>query len=276
MVGTKLANAARYLGDKVVDVLMFIFISSVIASIPYLVAPTLTLMPAQVFLSVAVGALIGMVLVFLFAPYVKRAVPKGKPNLILEGSQGLEIYTRTEIEQKFPFEPFISQVKRGGELVFVAATFAIGRGKTETIKRLIREQNVTVALLLLAPFPEGHGTAEIESAFKWEGLTVEIYQTLILLCKLRIELGELKDRLIIRTYDRVPILSLIAIDPSTEDAVMQVGNYLSGTDGSAQFQIIIHKKARKDLFDRYWNEYLLIREYSRLLDYKAIEREFLS
>ena len=204
--------------------------------------------------------------------------PKGgEPLMITVVGSGLEVYTRAEVEQKFPFERFVSRVKRGGELVFVAVTFAMGRGKTDTIKRLIREKNVTVTFLLLAPFSSsGRGTAKIESDFEWEGLTAEIQQTLILLCRLRIELGELKDRLIIRTYDRAPILSLIAIDPNTEDAVMQVGNYLAGTDASARFQIMISKKTRKDVFVRYWDEYLLIRECSQVLDYKAIEQEFLS
>jgi hypothetical protein len=201
----------------------------------------------------------------------------GEPLIVTVVGSGLEVYTRAEVEEKFPFERFVSRAKRGGELVFVAVTFAMGRGKTDTIKRLIRERNVTVSFLLLAPFSSsGLGTAKIESDFEWEGLTAEIQQTLIVLCRLRMELGELKDHLTIRTYDRAPTLSLIAIDPNSEDAVMQVGNYLAGTDASARFQIMISKKTRKDLFVRYWDEYHLIRESSQVLDYKAIEREFLS
>ncbi len=59
---------------------MYIGISSAIASIPYLVTPSIS--PAQVFPTVALAAFIGMILVFLLAPYVKRVVPKGKIQLI--------------------------------------------------------------------------------------------------------------------------------------------------------------------------------------------------
>jgi hypothetical protein len=169
---------------------------------------------------------------------------------------GLEVYTRAEVEEQFPFEPFVSQVKHGGELVMMVAAFAARRYKTDAIKRLITEKNVTVTILLLAPFRVGNRTDEIEREFNWQGLTVEIEQTLVVLCKLRKELKELKDRLIIRTYDRTPILSLIVVDPNTEDAIMQVGSYLSGTDPSARFVTMVSKRTSQDVFKKYWAEYL--------------------
>jgi hypothetical protein len=199
------------------------------------------------------------------------------PNNLQAKTRGLEVYTRGEIEQEYPFDRFVSQVKHGGELVIMAGAFAAKRYKTDTIKRLITEKNVTVTILLLAPFPEGPKTVEIESDFNWKNLTVDIETTLTLLCKLRKELKELRNHLIIRTYDRTPTLSMIVIDPNTDDAIMQVGTYLSGTDASARFQIILYKRAKKDVFEKYWAEYELIRDkHSHEINYRKIESEFLT
>jgi hypothetical protein len=119
--------------------------------------------------------------------------------------------------------------------------------------------------------------AEIERDFKWQNMSADIQTTLVLLCKLRKELKELRNHLIIRTYDCTPTLSMTVIDPKTEDAIMRVGTYLSGVDTSARFQIILSKRTRPDVFDKYWDEYLLIyNKHSRLVDYKRIESEFLS
>ena len=195
---------------------------------------------------------------------------------------GLEVYTRAEIEQKLPFESFVSQVKRGGELVILAATFVlVGPSKTETIRRLIQEQGVTVTILVLKPLRDQKGLdriVKLMSDLKRQFLVSDIERTFVALCQLRRELAESeKERFVIRVYDRVPFLSLIVIDPNTEDAVMQIGNYLQGTDPSTRLQIVLSKKGRKDIFDRYWAEYLSIRdEWSSPLDCKEIEQEFLS
>jgi hypothetical protein len=185
----------------------------------------------------------------------------------------LQVYTRAEIERKFPFDSFISKVKRGGELVIVAGSFEKRRDSAPTIERLIREQNVTVTISLLAPF--GRRTDEIDSDFKWQDVTVEIQQTLKVLCKLRKELKGLKDHLVIRIYDRIPTLSMIVIDPDTDDAIMQVGSYLSGADTSKRLVTIVPKKARRDVFDKYWAEYLLMRDdYSKAFNCKKFLGEF--
>ncbi len=214
---------------------------------------------------------------------------------------GLEVYTRTDFEQKYPFKRFLSQVKQGGELVMLVGAFSKQRYDDDTIKRLITEKNATVTILLLAPtitktvpaiVPTIKGVVdgridfapEIEKDFEREGLIADIQQTLKLLCKLRRDLkdvGEnhkdLRSRLIIRTYDRTPILSMIVIDPNTEGAIMQVGTYLSGTDPSFRFQILLSKKDEEEVFEKYWAEYKLIeKEHSHEINYKKIEDEFLS
>jgi hypothetical protein len=86
MAGTKLARPIRYFGDKVVDVLMYIVISSVIASVPYLILPALS--PGFIFLTVGVGAGVGMILVYLLTPYVDRLVEKRRRGV--EGKSTLE------------------------------------------------------------------------------------------------------------------------------------------------------------------------------------------
>jgi hypothetical protein len=221
--------------------------------------------------------------------------PKGgEPLMVTVIGSGLEVYTRAEVEEKYPFDRFVSQVKHGGELVIMVGAFSVLRYKTDTIKRLITEKNVTVTILLLAPTIKKTVPAfvpsikkvldaeidiiyQIERDFKWQNLIADIQQTLILLCKLRIELKELKNHLIVRAYDRTPTLSMIVIDPNTEGAIMQVGTLLSGTDASARFQIILSKKTKPEVFGKYWDEYLLIRDkHSHTIDYKQIEGEFLS
>jgi hypothetical protein len=176
-------------------------------------------------------------------------------------------------------------VKHGGELVLMVGAFSVARYKPDVIKRLITEKNVTVTILLLAPtipkkVDDGiiDEAIEIERDFKWKGLIADIQQTLTLLCTLRKELKELRNHLIIRTYDRTPILSMIVIHPNTEgDSIMQVGTYLSGTDASARFQIILSKKASENVFKKYWAEYELIHDkHSHEINYKKIESEFLS
>ena len=244
----------RFLGIALLAIIMLVVLVFHLVGVVNLVESATEI----AFLIIGVAGALAVQLMVWPERFVKQKQPQTE-SVSPEGAKGLLVYTKAEVEQKFPFESFVSQVKHGGELIIVATSFAMGRRKTETIKRLIREQNVTVTLLLLAPFPLGRGTEKIESTFDWQGLTVEIEQTLVLLCRLKKELKELKERLIIRTYDRAPTLSLVVIDPETEDAIMQVGNYVSGTDTSCAFQVIVSKKTRRDVFDRYWSEYLTMR-----------------
>jgi hypothetical protein len=191
----------------------------------------------------------------------------------------LQVFTRAEIEQKLPFDSFVSQVKRGGELMFLARAFHYGSSKTETIKRLIREQGVTVTILMLgeAESVEWHGQLmELEHVFERPMLYSDMQRTFVALCKLRRELSdEEKPRLIVMGYERTPLLSLIVIDPKTEDAIMQIGNYASGTDPACRLQIVLSKKTRKDVFDRYWDEYISIGRDASPIDVERIGEEFL-
>jgi len=61
-----------------VDVLMYTFISSAIASIPYYILPTLS--PSFVFPIVALAAVVGMILVWVLAPYVDRLIMKRRKD----------------------------------------------------------------------------------------------------------------------------------------------------------------------------------------------------
>jgi hypothetical protein len=191
----------------------------------------------------------------------------------------LQVFTRAEIEQKLPFDSFVSQVKRDGELVFLARAFHYGSSKTETIKRLIREQRATVTILMLDEAEDvewNRQLTELEGVFERPMLYSDMQRTFVALCQLRRELSdEEKPRLNVMGYERTPLLSLIVIDPKTEDAIMQIGNYASGTDPACRLQIVLSRKTRKDVFDRYWDEYLSIGRDASPIDLERIGEEFL-
>lgn len=193
-------------------------------------------------------------------------------------TNGLAVYTRTEIEQELPFDSFISQVKRGGELMILARTFHKGSSKTGTIKRLIREQGVTVTIVMLADAEsvEWHKQLMIlEADFKRPMLHSDMQRAFVALCQLRRDLSDdEKTRLIVLGYEKPPFLSLIVIDPKG-DGIMQIGNYMSGTDPGSRVQVVLSKKSNKDVFDQYWDEYISICEESSVIDLERAAGEFL-
>lgn len=284
----------RILGITLVIIILLVLVTLSLAGIESLLQSLTEL------LFLILGGLGALALELLFWPerFMKSTEamqPMSKaqePTIKQATSLELQVLTRAEIEREFPFDRFVSQVKHGGELVIMARAFSSVRPKLDVIKRLITEENITVTILLLAPTATKRREAvlpttmktvdvltdfsgEVERDFKWQGLSADIEGTRNLLCGLRKGLKGLRDHLVIRTYDRIPILSMIVIDPSTEDAIMQVGTYLSGMNASAQLQIIIHKKIQKDVFEKYWDEYKLIRDkHSHTVDYGQIESEF--
>lgn len=280
-------SVRNYVLDKAIDVMLYLVIDFISVYLSYHTLSLSSLPVDSLLVVLAVIGIAALVVTFIIAAPIHKKIEKrrstGEASETAETS-GLEVFTRAEVERKFPFESFVSQVKHGGELVLMVGAFSTRRYDTDTIKRLITEKNVTVTILLLAPAiykKVGDGminmTVEIERDFQWQNLIADIQHTLTLLCKLRRDLKELRSRLIIRTYDRTPTLSMIVIDPNTEDAIMQVGTYLSGPDARARFQIILSKKAREKVFKKYWAEYEMIYDkHSHEINYKKIESEFLS
>lgn len=135
-----------------------------------------------------------------------------------------------------------------------------GLGKTETLRRLIVNRRVTLTCLILDPCAKSLDVEKLNSDYKWLTLKTNTINALNTLCDLSKSLTPSQsERLVIRLYDRAPTFSMVAIDPETDEGVLQIGNYMHGTDANARLVVIVSKKARSELFERWWQEYLLLR-----------------
>lgn len=77
---------------------------------------------------------------------------------------------------------------------------------------------------------------------------------------------EQKKNLEIRTYDLIPLHSIIAIDPKTDDGRMQVEFYAYRHDPTSRPNLVISKRKDPNLFKLYWTSLRFVLEHSEILD----------
>ncbi len=242
----------RYLGDKVVDVLMYIIISSVIASLPYLLTPTLS--PALVFLSVAVAAAIGMILVVLLAPYVKQAMPK-------EATHPKFYASRDELNEKCSLKDFLRSAKYEIHLLGFSLE-TISTQNRDTIKQLLKDGK-SIKFLVFRPDPDSKLIGDVETALGSASIAKALSRSLDELCRMKQELvWTERERLEIKTYGLIPIHNIVAIDPASDEGVIRVENYQYDTASRSWVTIEISKRNHRDLFEKYWNSYRFVYEKS--------------
>jgi len=181
----------------------------------------------------------------------------GEPVIVTSSSSDLEVYTRAELEQKRSLEAFLSQATK--EVVIVGLSLLIAsRGRPETFKRLIQKRGIELTCLVLNP--ESDLVSRMDRELGMNAMKGDIEQTLTGLCALKSQLSEAeRTKLEIKTYDSVPILGMIILDPYEPNAKMQIGTYLHGTDTDLRFAITCNKTDREDVFQAYLRYYEMLK-----------------
>jgi hypothetical protein len=234
----------RYLADKVVDVLMYILIVFLIASVPSLLLPTLTL--GYAFLSVAIAAAIGLVVVvYLHGRYLtKVSVETGaKPSL--------QALTQKEVQ----LGRFLEQAQQ--EILFLGNTLEKTSDLGDVLEHFIENgQNRTVTVLCLDPEPEPPPDPKcktlfsmLEADFGIEKVGAGVVRSLGKFCAMRRHLEESGNRLHIKVYECLSPFALTIIDPDLETGQIWVSPHLMGADMSSRLLVTWTKIDDKDLFN---------------------------
>jgi len=247
-----LSKYMRYLADKVVDVLMFVFISSLIASVPYFIIPSLS--PGQVFLSVAIATGVALLLTLLIGPKIRS---KGRTkDDALQAPLGDEIhaYDYPELSSKLPWETFLPQARE--EIIVLGGSSESLARKTYLLKELLQQNgDLTITCLIVNP---GHDELLDKLAIekRWAGLKGSARSTLDRITELKTELtDDERKRLKLMTYNIEPPFNMVILDPQLDSGQMQFGHYISGIDPKYRIVNVFRKSGRKELFDKYWKEY---------------------
>ena len=256
MFRQELARPLRYLADKVVDVLMYIAISSVIASIPYLVLPTLP--PGLVFLSVGVAAFAGMLLVFLLTPYLDRLLAKRrgmKKITEIEKEQGFELCAKRD-------EPIISTLLKDAK--DNSQVWVLGRDCSrwldefaDRIGEYVSEpRNLSFTFILAAAPKEANSIQLAEDATLIDRQSPEARnKCLQKFNSMRKGLGNKAGKVRLGIYDLPPLHSMTVINPDTKDEQIVVNHYLYDIDALERPTLVLRKsqlpEQLRGIFGRY-------------------------
>jgi hypothetical protein len=212
--------------------------------------------------AVAILLIIGIVFVTTFTIfllvrwYYKRARPipyqappittpvfkvLGKPDGIENGVQ--RYYRRSHL----PFDDLLAEA--GQQVIMLAVTFHMATtGNIQLIQETIF-RNIRITFLILDP-----SSRYTKQIYLHEGGEVgrHIERSLSVLCALKKSLpDELKDNLIIRTYDDVINNSIIIID----NRLIKVEKYITGSDPDSRENLLTYKTDNNAFFQSYTHEY---------------------
>jgi hypothetical protein len=136
----------------------------------------------------------------------------------------------------------------------------LSRQYADIIKQLLCK-GVHMKFLTLNPNSELVG--RVEKAMATTRVKEAIIASLETLCLIKQELGSIeKSRVEIRTFDLLPIHSIIVVDPNSDDANILVESYLYNTDPRSRSIIIVSKRDNEAVYMKYWNSYRFVLENS--------------
>ena len=125
-----------------------------------------------------------------------------------------------KIRKDIPFDEFLQNAKQ--EIIFVVITNElVTRFKIEELKKVIYN-GVKITIILLNPNSED--VKHKDYLFKTNDLKENIEKQLGNLCKLKTELRNMGDKLVIKTFDSRIDYSYIVIDPYSENSIMKIEN----------------------------------------------------
>lgn len=161
-----------------------------------------------------------------------------------------------------PFEQLLNEAKQ--EILFVSTSHEF---VAKYHKKLIRElimNSIKITVMVLSPTSKEIKNKEILfEIVNIRDLSKVINETLKELCILRSELGQLQDKLEIKTYDSNVKYSYIVIDPHSENAIMKIEE-LPGDNPENRKSYLAYKKDNNKFFQEHWNE---IKRIIKVRDY---------
>jgi hypothetical protein len=175
--------------------------------------------------------------------------------------KGVQFYrSRGELP---PLKTFLLEAKQ--EIVFVGVTLQTVTGPYLDLTKKLIEKGRTIRFLLLDP--KSRFVDDLEGVlYGGRGYKKTIIASLESLCQLKSDLTKVEinqDRLDIRTYDCLPLYSLVVLDPNTEDAKIRIEPFVYNKDAVARPSFLISKKESEAEFQKYWESYLFLRRRSK-------------
>jgi len=171
------------------------------------------------------------------------------------------IQTRKEL----PLATFLSEAR--SRICFLGLSLDNLSSENMGEVRGMLKRGVHITFLVLSP--SSPLITEVERAVGASNLVDTLNASLGILHRIRNELSDPeRDRLEVRTYDLMPLNSMVCLDPNSGDAAIQVEYFLHGTDPQSRPCHIITKKEQAELFSKHWDSYLFILERSKDIPYR--------
>jgi hypothetical protein len=187
-----------------------------------------------------------------------------QPRVTVQESAEDEIhaYDYPDLSKKLAWETFLPQAEQ--EIIVVGGSSESLARKTALLKELIQQnKELSITLLIVNP---GHDELlkRLEAEKGWAGLQGSARSTLDRVTKLKSELtDDERKRLKLMTYDVEPQFHMVILDPLLASGQIQFGAYISGIDPNHRIVNIFRKKYRKEMFQKYWEEYKTLLAKSR-------------
>lgn len=166
----------------------------------------------------------------------------------LRKSKGIKFYnSRNELPR---LKNILLQAKQ--EISFLGVTLEKIIGEEESIIIETIERGVHMKFLIL----DSESKLISKRDESMTGTKDAVTSTLARICKIKSKLSESdKDKCEIRTYDLLPLHSIIALDLNSDDAMISVELQLYDVDTKSRPSIRIYKKKQEELFTKYLKHY---------------------
>jgi hypothetical protein len=162
----------------------------------------------------------------------------------------------------FPLYDFLQNAHQ--EIIFVVVTneFVL-RFKTDELKKVIFN-GVKITTIILNP--NSDDVKHKEYLFKSNDLKENIEKQLKNLCKLKLELGNMGDKLVIKTYDSRIDYSYIVIDPYSENSRMNIEELNQIDPDKRKNEIAFKNGNNSSMYMQHWETIISLKtnEYSCL------------
>jgi hypothetical protein len=168
---------------------------------------------------------------------------------------GIEAYDYSELVAKYPWVRLLPQAKQ--EIVVLGAACESISHHADFLKQLLEaNKDLTISCVLVNADVVLFRT-ELEKEKGWIALRKTAEASLERLKAAKDQMTEdERNRFTIEAYEAVPPFNMVVLDPQTENAYMQVGYYPTGIDQNYRITNVFHKKDKRAVFLKYWNEYL--------------------
>jgi len=252
-----LAKILRYFGDKVVDALIFIVVTSALTAV-YFSIPTLPL--SLVFGVIAIASTIVLIIVILVRSIRNRQ---------LQSSAKETFGSATYVDLVSNLPEFANLLSRAhDEIYLMGVSFESINQRVNILKERLKN-GVNVRFLALDP--DSKHVKDMEETQAVGQLRSRIVSTLAIMHEIK---KQYPDNLEIRTYDCPPFHSMIIIDPRESlEGFIQVGFYLYEVDGHSLPTLVVPRMGQlheNEIFAKLLHSYNWIWKRSRAYEQKEL------